>query len=81
MSKAGAGSSKDASTRQTSRETTGAKDEGAEGDDDDGRGAGGREEPLRKRRAPGTVAGRACTVCRQARQKVSNAVATGPHAV
>ena len=81
MSRAGTGSSKDTSTRQTSREATGAKEDGAEGDADDDKGAGGREEPLRRRRAPGTVAGRACNECRQARQKVSEVVAIGSHTI
>ena len=86
MSKGGLGSSIDPSTQTTSREVTGLNDSSGQGSDGDKAGGGsgggggggdggGSEEPMRKRRAPGTVSGRACNECRQARQKVSDAVA------
>ncbi len=69
MSKAGSGNSKDPSIRTTSAETI---DSGGNGrDEEDEKRGGTQEERVRERRPPGTVAGRACNECRQARQKVS----------
>lgn len=75
QSKGAPGSSIESSTRTTSREAIGLNESGGAAEDGDKEGAGGAEEPMRKRRAPGTVSGRACNECRQARQKVSDVVA------